>query len=119
MLRLKDWSCRFEAAQLKRVPVELTHYFSVMPGLVPGIHVFLSAPWKRQTWMASDLGLARGPHSLSELQVGFTRLAVTSTAMTPRVDSISWGRAMVACRPGDEGEIAMRSDQLMGFLKFL
>src|SRR5271166_2122814 len=32
---------------------------AVMPGLVPGIHVYRAAS---KTWMASDLGLARGPH---------------------------------------------------------
>jgi hypothetical protein len=34
-------SCRAGALTLKLIPVGLTHYFSVMPGLVPGIHVFL------------------------------------------------------------------------------
>jgi len=45
--------------------------------LVPVIHDFL-----RETWMASDLGLARGPHQLALSQVGQARLAMTSTAMT-------------------------------------
>src|SRR5438552_3692228 len=54
---------------------------------LPGIHVFLQARHRRQTWMASDLGLARGPHSLECRKSGKPRLAVTSPAMTPRVDS--------------------------------
>jgi hypothetical protein len=33
-------------------------------------------------WIASDLGLARGPHINKVPQVGFTRLAVPSPAMT-------------------------------------
>jgi hypothetical protein len=44
-----------------------------MPGLVPGIHDFLRAPQKRQTWMAG-----------------------TSQAMTARVDSKASNMACVA-----------------------
>src|SRR5216683_8250039 len=54
---------------------------------LPGIHVFLQARHRRQTWMASDLGLARGPHSLECRKSGKPRLAVTSTAMTKRGQS--------------------------------
>src|SRR5688572_4310248 len=53
-----------------------------MPGLVPGIHVFTTLP-AIATWMASELGLARVPRYWLP-QVGYTRLAVTSPAMTTR-----------------------------------
>jgi hypothetical protein len=51
-------SCRVCAActwlpsirnDLDRIPVELMYHFPVMPGLVPGIHVFVSAS---KAWMA-------------------------------------------------------------------
>src|SRR5229473_3752567 len=50
-------------------------------------HPRLSTHQKSKTWMASDLGLARGPHSLECRKSGKPRLAVTSTAMTKRGQS--------------------------------
>jgi hypothetical protein len=79
--------------RLERVPVELTRYFSVMPGLVPGIHVFLQSPRKRQTWMAG-----------------------TSPAMTPRVDSRSSERALIeirSCFGGENDRIIARIETLL------
>src|SRR5262249_45361085 len=53
----------------------------VMPGLVPGIHVFKSYHYQRRGWHA-QLGLARVAQGRYLPQVGYTRLAVTSPAMT-------------------------------------
>jgi hypothetical protein len=53
---------------------------SVMPGLVPGIHVFAGLQ-NSKTWMAPELGLARVLRFILA-QVGYTRLALTSPAMT-------------------------------------
>src|SRR5436190_21834081 len=55
-----------------------------MPGLVPGIHAL--TPFQRsKTWMASQLGPARVAHHDEVPQVGYTRLAVTSPAMTEQI----------------------------------
>src|SRR5215204_4318361 len=64
-----------------------TSRYAVMPGLVPGIHVFVAAG---KAWMASELGLARVP--LKQTPKSGKPTSVTSPAMTgqkrmPRADA--------------------------------
>jgi hypothetical protein len=51
-------------------------------GLDPRVHHLRDKFFLRSGWIASDLGLARGPHINKVPQVGYTRLAVSSPAMT-------------------------------------
>ena len=46
------------------------------------VHLLRDKFFLRSGWIASDLGLARGPHINKVPQVGYARLAVSSPAMT-------------------------------------
>jgi hypothetical protein len=52
------------------------------PGLDPVVHLLRDKFFLRSGWIASDLGLARGSHINKVPHVGYTRLAVSSPAMT-------------------------------------